>query len=71
MNRPCHLSLRIHDSLVGNVGETLIGSETLTDEGLVENCCRTPEMEVPDGASRSDPTATPQWSIFAFPRSNP
>lgn len=54
------LSLRIHDSLVGNVGETLIGGETLTDEGLVE-LLEDAELEVPEEL-KIGPDSDP-WSI--------
>ena len=60
VNGPYDLSLRIHDSLVGNVGETLIGSETLTDEGLVK-LLQDAEMEVPDEL-KIGPDSDP-WSI--------
>jgi hypothetical protein len=61
------VAIRLHESLVGNFSETLIGGETLTDEKLIE-LLEQAEMEVPPEL-QIGPDKDP-WSI-TFSRDQP
>ena len=61
------VAVRVHDSLIANMAETMIGGETLTDEKLVE-MLEQGEMEVPEEL-RIGPDKDP-WSI-TFSRDRP
>jgi hypothetical protein len=58
------LSVRLHESVVGNFSESMLGGETLTDEGLVE-LLEEANAEVPDEL-RISPDKDP-WSITFSP----
>jgi hypothetical protein len=61
------VAVRVHDSIVGNFSETLLGGETLTDEKLVE-LLEKAEVEVPEEL-KIGPDKDP-WSI-TFMRKRP